>query len=90
MFKQKKIIKNNKTSIFFKGYATTDNVEILNSFNHDLQIKDSDSAVRRRSMVFLTQLKCFKFVITIVLVFQKIESEYKTKHYNFIHAQKQK
>ena len=52
MFKQKKIIKNNKTSIFFKGYATTDNVEILNSFNHDLQIKDSDSAVRRRSMVF--------------------------------------
>ena len=35
-----------------------------------------------------TQLKGFKFVITLVLVFKKIESEDKTKHDNFYSSSK--
>ena len=31
----------------------------------------------------LTQLKCFKFVTSLVLVFKKIESEDRTKYGNF-------
>ena len=34
-------------------------------------------------MELLTQLKRFKFVTTLVLVFKKIESEDKTKYNNF-------
>ena len=36
----------------------------------------------------LTQLKGFKFVITLVLVFKKIESEDKTKYENFYSSSK--
>ena len=36
----------------------------------------------------LTQLKGFRFVITLVLVFKKIESEDKTKYDNFYSSSK--
>ena len=31
----------------FKGYGSTYNVEILNSFNPELQLKDTESAVKK-------------------------------------------
>ena len=39
-------------------------------------------------MELLTQLKGFKWVITLVLVFKKIESEYKAKFDNFYSSSK--
>ena len=38
----------------------------------------------------LTQLKGFRFVTTLVLVFKKIENEVKTKYYNFYSSSKAK
>ena len=48
----------------FKGYACTYNVEILNSFNSELQLKDTKSVITIKLIDLLTQLKGFKFVTT--------------------------
>ena len=64
----------------FKGYASTYNDEILNSFNPKLQLKDTESAIKSNLIELLTQLNGFKFVTTLVLVFEKIENENKTKY----------
>ena len=45
--------KNNKTKAF-KGYASTCNVEILNSFNPDLKLKDTEYAIKSKLMKLLT------------------------------------
>ena len=47
----------------FKVYASSYNVEILNSFNPELQIKDTKSAIRNKLIDLLFELKSFKFVI---------------------------
>ena len=66
-----------------KGFASTYNVEILNSFNPELQLKDTESVSKSKLKELLTQLKGFKFLTTLVLLFKKIESEDKTKYGNF-------
>ena len=63
----------------FKGYASTFNVQILISFNPGLQLKDTESAIKNKLTKLLTQLKGFKFVTTLLLVFENIENEDKTK-----------
>ena len=40
----------------FKGYASTYNVETLNSFNPELQLKDAESAIKSNLIELLTQL----------------------------------
>ena len=72
----------------FKGFASSYNVEILNSFILELQLKDIESAIKSKLIELLTQLKGFKFVTTLVLVFKKIESEDKTKCGNFYSSSK--
>ena len=72
----------------FKGYKSTYNVEILNFFNPELQLKDTESAIKSKLIELLTQLKCFKFVTTIDLVFKKIEREDKAKCDNFYSSSK--
>ena len=74
-------MKTTKQEHAFKGFAGTYNVEILNCFNTELQLKDTESAIKSKMIELLTQLKCFKFVTTLVLVFKKIESADKTKLY---------
>ena len=69
-----KNVKITKREHAFKAYARTYNVEILNSFNPEIQLKDTESAIKSKPIELLTQLKGFKFVITLVLVFKKIES----------------
>ena len=64
----------------FKGFAASYNVTILNSFNLELQLKDIESAIKSKLIDLLTQLKGFKFVTTLVLVFTKIEKEVKTMY----------
>ena len=63
----------------FKGFAAS-YVTILNSFNLELQLKDIESAIKSKLIDLLTQLKGFKFVTTLVLVFTKIEKEVKTMY----------
>ena len=60
----------------------------MNSFNPELQLKDSESAIKSKLIELLTQLKGFKFVTTLVLVFKKIESEDKAKHDTFYSSSK--
>ena len=62
----------------FKGFASTYNVAILNSFNPELQLKDIGSAIKCKLIYLLAHLKGFKFVTTLILLFKKIESEDKT------------
>ena len=76
----KKNVKITKRKHAFKGFASTYNVEILNSFHPELQFEDTESAIKSKLIELLTQLKGFKFVTTLVLVFEKIESEDKKTH----------
>ena len=84
-FLNEKNIKTTKREHAFKGYASTYNVEILNSFNPELQLKDTEPAFKSNLIELLSQLRSFKFVTTLVLVFKKIESTT-----IFTQAQKQK
>ena len=74
----------------FKGSASAYSVDILNSFNPELQIKDAESWIKSNLIELLTQLRAFKFVARLVLVFKKIESEDKTKYDNFYSNSKKK
>ena len=53
------------------GYVNTSNVEISNSFNPELLLKDTESTIKSKGIDLLTQLKSFKFLTTLVLVFKK-------------------
>ena len=54
-----------------KGYASTFNVKILDSFNSELQLKDTESAIKKKLIYLLSKLRGFKFVATLVLEFKK-------------------
>ena len=60
----------------------------MNSFNPEIQLKDTKSAIKSKLIKLLTQLKGFKFKTTLVLVFKKIESKDKTKYDNFYSSSK--
>ena len=62
-------------------------LKILNSFNHELQLKNIES-IKNKVTELLNQLKGFKFVTTLVLEFKKIDDS--TKYDNFIWTQKAK
>ena len=59
--------------------ACTYYVEILNSFNPKLELKDAEFSIKKRLKKILSELRGFKLVATLVLVFKKIESQDKTK-----------
>ena len=54
------------------GFASTLNVQVLNSYNPELQLKGIESAIKSKLIELLTQLKDFKFVKA---AFEKIEIE---------------
>ena len=64
----------------YRGYASTSNVETLNSFNIELQPKDTESAFRNELKALLTELKRFKLVKTLVSKFKQIERDDETKY----------
>ena len=83
-FLSKKYIKITKRRQHaFKAFANTYNVEILNSFNPELQLKDTEPAIKSKLIELLTQLKSFKLVKTLFIVFRKIERQEKTKYGSF-------
>ena len=47
-FLNEKKVKITKWTHGFKGYVSSYNVETLNSFNPKLQLKDSESAIKRK------------------------------------------
>ena len=75
----KKYIKIAKREHAFKDQASTFNVETLNSFISKLLLKDTESAMKSKLINFLSELKDFKFMATLALVFTKIEKEDKTE-----------
>ena len=68
-FLNEKNAKITKQAHAFKGYASSCNVEILNSSNTELQLKDRESS----NLQF--ELKGFKLITVIVLEFEKIQSD---------------
>ena len=83
-----KNIKVTKREHNFKSYASTCNVEILNYFNLELQLKDTDSVIKSKLIHLFSELKGIKFVKTLVLVFKKKEREDATKYDNFYSSSK--
>ena len=77
MFSQK-YAKISKPTHDFKGYTRSYQVEILDSFNLKLQIKDTESAIKDKLIKLLAKLRCFKFVEKLVLEFKKIQKDDKT------------
>ena len=82
-FLNEKNVKITKRKDAFKGFASTYNVEILNSFNPELQLKDTEPAIKSKLIELLTQLKSFKLMKTLFIVFRKIERQEKTKYGSF-------
>ena len=80
---KQKTAKITKRACAFKGYANSYIVNILNSFNPELQLKDTESEIKSKLMDLLTPLKVFKFMTTLLLELKKIESDDKTKYYKF-------
>ena len=74
-FKRKKNVNITKRKHALKGFSSSYNVEILNSFNPELQFKDTESTIKSKLIDLLAKLGGFKFVTTLVLVFKKIESD---------------
>ena len=52
--KSKKNVKITKREYTFKGYASTYNVEILIYFNPELELKDTESAIKSKLIELLT------------------------------------
>ena len=82
-FLDEKNVKITKLSHAFKGYASSNNVTILNSFNPELQLKDTESTIKNKLMDLLSELKCFKFVTKLELQLKKIECDDETKYDTF-------
>ena len=54
----------------FKGYRSTYNVEILKSFNPELQLEDTESAIKSKLIELLDESKGFKFVTIVLFKFK--------------------
>ena len=63
-----------------KVFGSSYNVEISNS---ELQLKDTESPIKSKSIDFLYQRQGFKFIATLVLVFIKIKRKGKIKYGTF-------
>ena len=69
-FDEKKTTKNvkiTKQSYVYIGDASTYNVDILNFFNPELQLKDAVSAIKNELIDLLSELRGFEFVTSLVL-----------------------
>ena len=64
---KKKYAKIAKQSNTCKDYASIYGVEILNSFNPELQLKDTESAIENKPIDLISELRGFKLATTLVL-----------------------
>ena len=63
------------------SYASTYNVEVLNSFNPELQLKETVSVIKNKLINLLPKVRGFKFVTFLEL--KKIENDDQTKYTTF-------
>ena len=56
-FLNKKNVNITKRIHAFKGFGNSCKVEILNSFNSNLQLKDTESAIKNKLKKILTELR---------------------------------
>ena len=75
----KKNVKATKRAHDVEDYASSNNLEILHSFNPELQLK-SESILTNKLIDLFTQSKGFKFVATLILVLKKSENDVKIKY----------
>ena len=64
----------------FKGYTSSYNVEVLNSYNPVQQLKDNESAIKNKLEKLFSEFRGFKFLTTPVLELKKIEKDNKPKY----------
>ena len=74
---KKKYAKITKRVHSYKVYPSTYSVEILNYFNLELQLKDTQSE-KKKLLHLLSELRGSKIVTTSVLEFRKTENDDKT------------
>ena len=76
-----KNLKIKKRSHAYKGYVSTDNVDILNAFNAELQLKNTEPAIKTKLKDSLSKLRGFKFMTTVIIELnKKTESDDATKY----------
>ena len=63
---------------------STCNVEISNSFNPELQLRDTDSAIENKPIKLLSGLKGFQLLTTLVLELKKNRRQWWNKIYHFL------
>ena len=63
-----------------EDYASS--VKTLNSFNPELQLKDTEYVIRNKLIDLMTKLKRFKFGTTMDLEFNEIETTYRPFYLN--------
>ena len=88
-FFERKKKKLSKKEHPFKGFASNYNVEILNCFYPELQVRNTESEIKNK-LKLLSELRGFKFVTTLALVFKKVKVKIKQSVTTFIQAQKEK
>ena len=69
-----------KQSHAYKGYASIYSVEILNSFNSELQVEDTESTIKNKLIEVLSALRRFT---KLVWEFKKIENNDKMIYSTF-------
>ena len=72
-----------------KGSTSTYSAEILNSFNSELQFKDTQFAIKNKLIYLLSELKGFKFITTLFFEFKIKKLMTKQNMASFIQTQKQ-
>ena len=56
----------------YKDYGSTNNVDILNSFNLELQFQSTEYAIKNKVKGLLPEPRGFKFVTRLALQFKKL------------------
>ena len=62
----------------------------MNSFNPEIQVKDTQCTIKNKLIYLFSKLRMFKLVTTLVLEFKKMESDDKTIYSTFYSNSKQK
>ena len=78
-----KNVKITKRENAFKGFASSYNVETLNSLTLNYNLKILNLQLKINLKKSLTESRELKFVTTLVLVFKKIECDDETKYDTF-------
>ena len=79
-FDEKKIVKITKRPHAFEDFASSYNVENLNTFKPELQLKVTQPAIKNKLKNLLSKSKGFKFVAILALEFKKMKSNEKELH----------